>query len=180
MKNLQKRKTLIRKLFKEVAKETIGKVKVPPKLRIIDKREYSTCRTFFDGEIVILLGLSGVNARVRSGYPADYYKGRPDRLNKYIIKNRHNALRFILYHELRHAWQRLNDINRDNEYQREYDADSWALAHIKTRPETKVVEYIDLYNAGVSTAKIALLCKVKDPRSIRYYLTKAGINLRRS
>jgi len=185
MNNLKKRKHLIRKLFKEVAKETVGSYS-SLKLRIIDKRNYSTCIAYYNGDINILLGLNGVEKRVKYGYPNDYYINRPERLNKYIIRNRHNALRFVLYHELRHAWQRINDIYLNDEY----DADTWALAHIKARPDQtrkpvktfipKATEYIRLYNLKYTTSEIARLCKVKDPRIIRYYLTKAGISLRRN
>ena len=200
MKNLQRRKTLIRKLFKEVAKETIGAENLGRvKLLILtrSRRWSSYCKYFYDNSITIGLNLKGLEYTIKEGYTSCYYKDRPERLNKYIINNRHNALRFILYHEARHAWQRINGKNRDNEYQQEYDADSWALAHIKTRPQNrkttrpdqtrkpvktfipKVTEYIRLYNLGYSTSKIAKIYGIKDPRSVRYYLTKAGISLRR-
>ena len=188
MKNLQKRHTLIRKLFKEVAKETVGAEKLRRiKLIILTagRVRASYCRFFYDGSITIVLNLKGIEYNVRNGYSSSYYKDRPERLNKYIKKNRHNALRFVLYHEARHAWQSIKGDRKyiDNEEVRERDADSWALAHIQTRPVKtfipKATEYIRLYNLGYTTSKIALLCKIKDPRSVRYYLTKAGINLRR-
>jgi hypothetical protein len=209
MDKLQKRKHLIRKLFKEVAKETVGpenlrKVKLIILSKIGRGSSYCRCRHRYiwndsqQGQvtsITIGLNLRGLEDRIRNGYGSSYYEGRPERLNKYIIKNRHNALRFILYHEARHAWQRLNKRNRANLIEKERDADSWALAHLLTRPqklqtrkpdqtftrpEPKVEEYIKLYTSGISTARIAVLCKVKDPRSIRYYLKKAGIILRRN
>lgn len=196
MNKLKKRKTLIRKLFKEVAKETVGPENLKKlKFKIeLQGRGASYCGVRWDwrGKKYILIGLDleGLLYQVKNGYSSIYYKTRPELLNKYIINNRHNALRFILWHEARHAWQRIYDKNRDNEEIRERDADSWALAHIKTRPQDqtrpvktfipKATEYIRLYNLGYSTTKIAQVCKIKDPRSIRYYLTKAGINLRRS
>lgn len=192
MNRLQKRKHLIKKLFKDVAKETVGAENLRRlKLIVLIKSWHraSYCKYFNDGSITIGLNLRGIEYRIREGYSPSYYSTRPDRLNKYIIRNRHNALRFVLWHEARHAWQRLNDTNRTSEYQKEFDADSWALAHIKTKkPDQiktaqtfipKATEYIRLYNLGYSTSKIAVLCKIKDPRSVRYYLTKAGINLRR-
>lgn len=201
MNKLKKRKYLIKKLFKVVAKETVGAENSKKvKLLILTKYRHngSFCRPNYNG-IIIGLNLKGLEVRIKEGYSPSYYADRPDRLNKYIINNRHNTLRFILYHEARHAWQKLNnDKFTPTKFDQEFDADSWALAHIKTRPQDrktkktdqiktgavqtfipKAIEYIRLYNLGYTTTKIALLCKVKDPRSVRYYLTKAGINLRK-
>jgi hypothetical protein len=139
MKHDLKRKHLIKKLFKVVVKETIDNTNIPIKLRINARgcgRSY--CRTRFNTNggiysISIVLDLRGIEKRIKEGYLPAYYDKRPQRLNRYIIKNRHNALRFLLYHELRHAYQRIYNINRDSIYQKEFDADSWALAHLKIK-----------------------------------------------
>ena len=187
---LKKRKDLIKKLFKNAAKETVGIDNLNRvKLRIITKNTSSNgsyCGNR-NGSIVVGINLKGLETRIKQGYSPSYYPTRPLRLNRYILNNRHNALRFVIYHEVRHAYQRINNINRDNQYQKEYDADSWALAHINKTRQTEPIktnrvpvnDYIELYNKGYSTTKIAFMFKIKDPRSVRYYLTKAGISLRR-
>ena len=69
MNNLRKKKRLIRKLFKVMVKETIGPhSSIPIKLKIIDERGHSTCRTFFNWRgkhIIILLGLSGIETDIK-------------------------------------------------------------------------------------------------------------------
>ena len=133
MDRTKKREYLIKKLFKVVAKETVGdNPSMPVKFRIEkgSQRGISYCGNRFDRwgreYIVVCLNLEGLLYQVKNGYSSSYYENRADRLNKYIIDNRHNALRFILWHEARHIWQKINDTKRGNEY----DADSWALAHI--------------------------------------------------
>jgi len=195
---IEKRKRLIKRLYKEIGKETVGTNLSQVKLVILlnSTRGASYCRTkynIFKGpRCIIGLNLRGMLDQVKDGYRSDYYATRPDRLNKYIINNRHNALRFLLYHELRHAYQKFAKLEFASRGEREYDADTWAIAHLNIRKpnQTKkpdpiktnkphISDYIELYNKGYSTSKIAYMLKIKDPRSVRYYLTKAGINLRR-
>ena len=188
-----KRKTYIKKLYKELAIETVGKTNLKYiKLIILGRygRGTSYCKSWIASDtqlphIVIGLNLYALENRIIEGYNDGYYPSRIERLNKHILHNRHNALRFMLYHELRHAWQRLNNRHRDNLTIKEFDADGWALAHLnikklaQVKPDKKVSEYTRLYKTGISTSKIAELYKIKDPRSIRYHLTKSGISLRR-
>ena len=44
------------------------------------------------------------------------------------MHNRHNALRFALYHELKHCADRLK---RPEEETSEFDADGWAIKHLE-------------------------------------------------
>ena len=136
-KQEKRKEELIKKLFEIIAKETIG---IDPiiriKFRIEESNEYgcSYCGAETDNRgnyILIVINLENVQRKTIEGYSNDYYMGRQSRLNKYIIKNRHNSLRFVMYHEARHAYQRINKVNRDNEYTREFDADGWAIKHLK-------------------------------------------------
>lgn len=141
IKQITKRKGLIRKLFEEIAVETVG-IKNLKRVKLLILTRYgrgtSYCGTRYNKEgeeyIRVCLNLRALEIRIREGYGLpNYYNTRPDRINKYVKKNRHNALRFVLYHETRHAYQRINNINRDNSYTKEYDADTWAIKQLEAR-----------------------------------------------
>ena len=137
MNNTQKRKQFIRKLFVQVSKDSFCKSSsMPVKLLISEHGEGNCCGYRLDFKnrryIQIAINLTVVDERAIIGFSANYYDDRPKLLNKYIINNKHNTIRFILYHEARHAYQRLNNIRNSMSREiAEKDADEWALAHIR-------------------------------------------------
>lgn len=132
----KKREQLLHKLFDEVAVETLGTKKAKAKidLRIIQTSSPCYCEIQLSGKIIIGLALGNIKERVEKGYTDCYYTGRADKLNKYILYNKHNEVRFIFYHELRHAKQEIDGLLKNaSEAEIERDADDWALAHLERR-----------------------------------------------
>jgi len=197
-----RRNRLIRRLFNYYKKELQAEG-LPIKLMIQNKGNmYGSSRAHYifqyygnyTGRVAkVILNIRAIDQRIKEGYGEDYYKGRNIRL-AFVLHNRHICLRFILLHELAHCISYLRgNLNRINhkDHSHEVYADSFALEHLKikdqtrqpevqTRPQTRPeeAEVIRLYNAGNGTSQIARILNIKDPRSVRYILTKNGIKLR--
>jgi len=127
-----KRRRLIRRLFTGIVEETVGKeLSARVEFSIRKNSKQSTCRHYTSGRIKVILSLASREKKIKYGYTDFYYEGRAEKLNRYILNNRHDELRFVLYHEARHAQQRLTGVR--NEMSRriaELDADDWALKHL--------------------------------------------------
>jgi hypothetical protein len=70
---------------------------------------------------------------IKYGFNGDtYYKGRADKLNKYVIGNYKSALRFVILHEIGHAVlnSKSNNFNKYQLERKERYADSFALRYI--------------------------------------------------
>jgi len=102
-----KQKKLIKKLFVNIIKDLNIKKDIPLKIKFKNKGLASYCSTKSRLNIVIsqVIGynLYGSKFLKTRGYSDDYYAGRGALVNKYIKNNKHNAIRFILLHELKHA-----------------------------------------------------------------------------
>ena len=111
-KRLYKRNRLLKKLFRYIARDILSKkIASIVKLKIANFG-VSQSITEFDTRnnvknITIKLVLFDISYVVKKGVGRQYYNIRPKLCNKYILKNRHNCIRFILYHELYHAKMRL-------------------------------------------------------------------------
>lgn len=111
MKNKTKRiirKEKIKQLFIALLKESGVNFKV--KLLIVENRNkpsYHKCSyRRATGEItksIISINLLSLKKRVREGYSSKYYDNRPLFINSYVVKNRKNTIRFIMFHEIKHA-----------------------------------------------------------------------------
>lgn len=127
----KRREELIRKLFNEVTHNTISpKDRHKIKIILLYTTIYKTnrCRWYDDGTFEILIELETVKGRSINGYSNDYYFDRKLRTDKYILHNRHNALRFVLYHELKHVADLLKNPEKAPS---EFGADSWAIKHLE-------------------------------------------------
>jgi len=102
-----KQKKLIKKLFVNIVKDLDIKKDIPLNIRFKKNGWASYCSTKSHNNIiskqVIGYCISDTKKITKEGYPNDYYYGRADYLNKYIKHNKHNSIRFILLHELKHA-----------------------------------------------------------------------------
>lgn len=133
---VQRRKCLIRRLFWNIVKEIFkGKNYLDfITLKLINSNiEYSSCKLYFDGQIIITININEYRLVNRIGYSDYYYKGRNKLTSKYIKYNRHNSIRFAIYHELGHAldckqFESYSQLSLKN---KEYSADCFALKHLK-------------------------------------------------
>lgn len=127
----KRRAELIKKLFEDIAKETIGAENIyKVKLTILykNRNDCNWCMGYADGRFEIGIELPAIKKRTLKGYEDSYYPNRKLRIDKYIIHNRHNVLRFALYHELKHCADRLNHPEKETS---EFDADGWAIKHLR-------------------------------------------------
>jgi hypothetical protein len=140
-KQKARQKRLIKKLFWSIAEKTllehnIDKNNLELKFRL-DESYYAYVRGYKN----IRIGLACVKDITKNGITDCYYKGRKNLINKYVLKNRHNTIRLIIYHELKHLCDYYtgykNELLPDlysggkNERLTEYRADSYALKYLK-------------------------------------------------
>ena len=138
----QRHKKLIKKLFWELAIEVIrenitkDEIKIREILRriklIVNNSQASYVRYMKDYNI-IKIGIGGIHVFSKYGL-SGYYIERRELLDKYIRYNRHNTIRVIIYHELKHLCDYLNDSKgyfSESKKSTEYRADSYAIKHLK-------------------------------------------------
>ncbi len=136
MKKEKREKILIQKLFNDIRKQTIPEYS-KIKLRIAKIRNRGgCCLAYYSSEdkenkyptrIYITINLTNIKLKSKIGYCNDYYEGRHEKL-KFVIGNKHKALRFIILHELRHAYQRINNtLKHYDTLNKEIDADDYAV-----------------------------------------------------
>lgn len=136
-KQKQREKLLIKKLFLVFANRTIREeldnTKWYPILKIVTDRLDSN--KFNYNTLQIKINLKGIEYFVKNGYNDMYYKGRKVLTSKYILHNRHNEIRFAIYHELKHFCDRIkygkNPHLTFGKRGAEYRADSYALSKLK-------------------------------------------------
>lgn len=141
---------LIKMLFEDLKDEVIPKdYHSLIKIRITDtpfiRGNSSRCKTIYNDKlnndiyrIIINLDLISLKDTVKNGYTDHYYQTRRNKLF-FVIGNRRLAIRFVLLHELRHAYQRIYKVKRDNKYNlnwvlnkvKEIDADDFAISKLK-------------------------------------------------
>jgi len=110
-KRLLLRKRLIRVLFKN----TLEKLNLSNiNLKIIDninKSSYANAvYNSYSDDIIeknVYLNIGVFDDRIKNGYNNSYYDNRKEKLKKYS-SNKHNLIRFIILHEIKHL------IDRDN------------------------------------------------------------------
>jgi len=127
----KRRAELIKKLFEDIAQETIEPENIyRVKLSISEttKTGVNWCCSYADGTCKIKIEINAIKRRVLNGYENCYYSDRKLRVDKYVLHNKHNAIRFALYHELKHAKDRLIDREKETS---EFDADGWAIKHLE-------------------------------------------------
>lgn len=134
LKQTAKREELIRELFEKIASETIGVENIKKVSFILLYHNHygcNWCEAYEDKNklhIKIGIELPAIRKRTKIGYEEVYYSGRKLKVDKYILHNRHNAIRFALYHELKHA----KDMIRNSEkVSSEFYADEWAIKHLE-------------------------------------------------
>lgn len=129
----RRRAELIKKLFEDIAQETIDPENIHRiRLTILYTQDgYNFCRRHVsNSNFTIGIELYAIKKRTLKGYSNGYYPGRKLKIDKYILHNRHNAIRFVLYHELKHAKDFIeNRIEREDI--EELKADEWAIKHLK-------------------------------------------------
>jgi hypothetical protein len=132
-KRIAKRNILIKKLVKNLADG------LPIKYRIQKNIQAGGRFNVYSNKVTI----SPYNIRhyrIKEGYGdiCDYYKNRGQKLNPYVLNNYKICLRFIILHEIGHAyfWKKYIsykrfDIWQDNLARRELYADNFALRRIR-------------------------------------------------
>ena len=119
-----RRNNLIRQLFLSL-KNKYAK-NLPIELEIFDSG--LPCNLCFHGDTeIIKIDYTQIKRRVKEGYSNDYYLFRSQKLNPIIKNNKHNAIRFILLHELKHAI----DYQVYKIKQAEVRADNFAIKKLK-------------------------------------------------
>jgi len=105
-----RRRALMQKLFTVYAKEALQEY--PEELK---KLSFYVFTNISGGHIqsarnrqnefirfTLSISLLQIKSFVKLGFNDGYYKGRKALLDKYVLHNRHNALRLVLLHELKH------------------------------------------------------------------------------
>lgn len=126
-------KKLTKRLFWNIVK-TEGLDREKLSVSIDNSKIASSCYSYSTGYSKISISITGAKYRARNGYQLDdYYQGRKELLNKYILHNLHNQIRFVIYHELKHSIDNSKNMNYSEWPQRraEYQADCYALKHLK-------------------------------------------------
>jgi len=142
-KQKQKEKRLLKKLFLELANETIkmelGHTKLYPTFKVISDELGNSA--FNNTTLQIKLNLKGIDYVVKNGYNNMYYKNRKILISKYTLHNKHNEIRFVIYHELKHFCDRIkydeNSYITFGQRGAEYRADSYALSKLKHSKNAK-------------------------------------------
>ncbi len=143
-KRILKHRGLLQDLFNEKAKEVMQgdykNIKFRVAYKPFWKRDISTMKFTYlkrNREILsirVKLSLKGLTKNVYYGYGNDYYGCRSITVNPYIIGNRKKARLFVLYHELYHAKQLLDNgmekYIKLSQFKRELEADIFALSKI--------------------------------------------------
>lgn len=133
IKQAIKREELIRKLFEDIARKTIGLENIHKvRLTILYSSHFGCnwCECQGNDSIKIGIELPAIKKRVAKGYEDCYYSDRKLKTDKYILHNRHNAIRFALYHELKHAKDFIEHKYEERERE-EFEADEWAVKHLE-------------------------------------------------
>ena len=138
-KRQAKKHKLIRKLFNNILNYT-GNIKHKDKIKFrisYNKHNTSYCKYKYDNDnnyiktCIICLNLGILNDRIKNGYNDGYYIGRHDKINPLINNNKHNCIRFILLHELKHAIDYLEGSRLSERLLSELHADNYAIDNIR-------------------------------------------------
>ncbi len=132
-------KKLIKKLFTKMIINLKIDKSIPIKIRFKLNRGYCSCRVIKDKynmqikRQIIILDIDNIKYRTNIGYPNDYYNNRSKIINPHILHNRHNSIRFVLLHELKHAIDSriYNDYNKWDYADREKASDSFGIDNIR-------------------------------------------------
>ena len=131
-----KQKALIQKLFKAIIADNPELQCLNIELDITEGYgNDSNC--YSDDRKLIFIKLNTIENRAKEGYTNFYYAFRSNKINPYILNNRHNVYRFVLLHELAHALHYYNTKGqcRDDTLGKEFFADDYALSKLKPQKQ---------------------------------------------
>lgn len=142
-KRIAKRNKLIKKLILKCKNVSGYNFDIPLKIRIAKSQKGNFNRLYMDWQYNPLYNIVTINPdtikynRIHAGFTVDgYYKGRHEKINRYVLNNYKSALRFVILHEIGHAffnckYRNYKGISNIPLKRKELYADNFAKRYIK-------------------------------------------------